>query len=62
MDELVLQMLTIVQDEKKAAGIGPDVITLGNLTNCIKQSLNRLHTAKKVKVGDTMNDKYITIL
>ncbi|MDQ6482246.1 hypothetical protein [Dyadobacter sp. LHD-138] len=62
MDELVLQLLTMVSDEKKAAGIAPDHVTLSNLTGSIKQSLNRLYLDKKIRVGDTMNDKYITLL
>lgn len=62
MDDLILQLLNRVKDEKKAAGVGPDLVTLGNINNSIKQSLNRLFKAGKIKVGDTMNDKYITIL
>lgn len=62
MDELVLQMLTMVSEEKKLAGIGPDHVTMSNLVDSIKQSLNHLYREKKIRVGDTLNDKYITIL
>lgn len=62
MDELVLQLLTMVSEEKKSAGIGPDHVTMSNLVGSIKQSLNRPYLDKKIRVGDTVNNKYITIL
>lgn len=61
MDELVLQMVELMIQKRKDEGIAPAVATMVEMNRQIKDSLNRLYKAGKVHVGDTINDKYITV-
>lgn len=61
MDELVLQMVQLLIRQRQEAEISPAVATMVEMNKQIKESLNRLYKAGKVHVGDTINDKYITI-
>ncbi|WP_138481587.1 hypothetical protein [Dyadobacter bucti] len=62
MDDLVLQIINACIQQRKDSGLTPHHVTLINLDRSIKDSLNRLYSAGKIKVGDTINDKYIDVL
>lgn len=59
MDEIVLQLIKQMEEEKKAKGIGPEHITFISMMLEIRNSLNNLYKANKIQSGDTMNDKWI---
>lgn len=61
MDELVLQMVKLLIQQRQDAKVSPAVATMVEMNKQIKESLNRLYKAGKVHVGDTINDKYITL-
>jgi hypothetical protein len=57
-------VLSIVTEliEKKKGKIEPEIITFSELIQSIKGSLNELYKEGKIKVGDTINDKYIEVI
>ncbi|KQS33958.1 hypothetical protein [Dyadobacter sp. Leaf189] len=61
MDELVLQLVEELIRNRKDRGIAPAHATFVELVTEVRQSLNRLHIKGKIKVGNTINDKYIDI-
>lgn len=61
MDELVLQIVELLLDERKKAGKAPELITMNHLNESVRESLNRLYKDGKIKAGDTINDKYIRL-
>ena len=58
-DEALLAELAAAEEEKRAAGIAPAHTLRRELARRIDASLNRLYAAGRIKVGDTVNDKYI---
>ena len=62
MDELLADTISELLDKKRESGIGPDHITLNEIVQELKKSLNRLVKAKVITVGETMNDKWIKMV
>jgi len=58
------QVLLIVTEliESKKDKIEPDIITFTELILGIKGALNELFKDGKIKVGETVNDKYIDLV
>ena len=61
MDDYLLNFIQCLQTAKETAKIEPSHICRIELGKEINNSLNRLFKAKKIKVGDTINDKYIYV-
>ena len=62
MDEHLLSIIKYLQTAKETAKIEPSHILSVELWNEIKNALNRLYKDGKIKVGNTINDKYIKII
>lgn len=62
MEELLLEFLKKGTEERKANGTFPFNLSRMELNRKIDQSLNSLYKQGKIKVGDTINDKYIEVL
>lgn len=62
MDEHLLSIIKHLQTAKETAKIEPSHILSVELWNEIKNALNRLYKDGRIKVGNTINDKYIKII
>lgn len=61
-EDLVLEIVRGIEQEKVKNGIAPNHATLNEITKLVQESLRELWRQKRVKVGDTINDKYISII
>lgn len=70
-DEIVLNAITHLIDERIKNKRAPENILLSELINYLgntfidtrlRNSLNQLYKKKKIKVGTTINDKYIALI
>ena len=59
MDEAVYQIVVELNNRKKENRIHPEHVCMMELNMEIRQSLNRLYSAKRIEVGTTFNDKFI---
>lgn len=62
MEESLLEFLKKGTEENKANGKFPINLARMELNRKIDKALNNLFKQGKVKVGETMNDKYIEVL
>lgn len=62
MDSHILNIIKHLQNAKETAKIEPSHVLRVELTKEINNALNRLHKDGKIKVGDTINDKYIKVI
>lgn len=61
-EDLVLELLKDIEKEKETNGVAPSYATLNGVVKAVEESLRELWRQKKIKLGDTINDKYIKIL
>lgn len=66
MRQIVIDSLRKVLERKRAENIGPSEMVLYNellieVGNRIRFELNELHKSGSIRVGNTINDKYIVV-
>lgn len=61
-DNALLELLSNMEKEREEQEKYPTHVLYMELVKEIRNSLNRLSKAKKIKVGDTANDKYIKVV
>jgi hypothetical protein len=54
-------MVEQIIENRRAAGISPIHATFLDLNNEVSKALASLETDGKIKIGDTINDKYIVL-
>lgn len=62
MEEIVLQALKLMYFERLSDRKHPTSIMYRDFIDRINISLNKLYIEKKIKVGQTINDKYIEVM
>ena len=60
LSEAVFRTISAIEREKEAAGKMPSHAMYEDLTARVRDALNRLYSQGKIKVGNTINSKYIT--
>ena len=62
IESIIMELLLELKSQKMLKNIHPPVVTKTELFNEIRAAVNSLHSQGKLKIGDTINDKYIEIL
>ncbi|MFB5946108.1 hypothetical protein [Albibacterium profundi] len=62
MEEALLNFISLAIEEDKAQGKYPEHLTRMDLSKKMDKVLNTLFKEGKINVGETLNDKYITVL
>lgn len=59
--QALLQLLTSLEDNKKADRVAPTHILLTEVHSAVNNALNQLYKEGKIQVGSTLNSKYIIV-
>jgi hypothetical protein len=60
-ENALLKELANMQKEREAQNITPTHLLYVDVKNRLNSALNALYEEKKIKVGKTINDKYISV-
>lgn len=62
MEEALLEVISRIVEEKKQSGVFPIYALSRDVYNDVAKTLNKLYSEGKIKVGKTLNDKWIEIV
>lgn len=60
LSEAIFRTISAIEREKETAGKMPSHAMYEDLTAKVRDALNRLYSQGKIKVGNTINSKYMT--
>jgi hypothetical protein len=62
MEEILYQLIKDISERKSMEGIAPTHVMKIDIDRLVANSLNNLHKQGRIKVGRTINDKWISIV
>ena len=62
MEEALLEVISRIVETKKQSGVFPTYALSREVYNEVAKTLNKLYSEGKIKVGNTLNDKWIEIV
>ena len=60
LDEALLREIRAIEGERRAKSVEPIHALYRDLHRRVDEALNRLYKAGMIRVGDTINDRYIS--
>lgn len=61
MEQALLEVISRIVEEKKQSGVFPNYALSKEVYDEVSKSLNSLYSQGKIKVGDTLNYKWIVV-
>lgn len=62
MEESLLEVISRIVENKKQSGVFPTYALSREVYSEVAKTLNKLYSEGKIKVGNTLNDKWIEII
>lgn len=62
IEDVIYEAIKLVQKDKESRNLHPTNVTKTELLNSVKEAVNILVRQGRVRIGETINDKYIELL